>query len=187
MLPLLPFSCQFKCTDFASLPDCGDNERGNHKYSGITLKLSMWLLSAVFAAAAPAVAAEQMNLQGHQLAYYVEGHKLTVTSDGVAPFEGKCLRVDYDGLIFENPNGPVPVKLAKYKVAVIKVSDIGGRQITRLVNRTGPALNYGRKAIFSPAAPLGLVVTPAVVAHFLISTPFCLIGGLFATLKPPLG
>ncbi len=105
----------------------------------------MWLLSAVFAAAAPAVAAEQMNLQWHQLAYYVEGHKLTVTSDGVAPFEGKCLRVDYDGLIFENPNGPVPVKLAKYKVAVIKVSDIGGRQMTRLVNRTGPALNYGRK------------------------------------------
>jgi len=44
----------------------------------------------------------------------------------------------------------VPVKLARYKVATIKVNDIGGRQMTRLVRRTGPALNYGRKAIFSP-------------------------------------
>jgi hypothetical protein len=150
------------------------------------MKLSMWTLSAVFAAAAPAVAAEQRNLQWSQLAYYVEGHKLTVTSDGAAPFEGKCVRVDYDGLVFENPNGSVPVRLARYKVATIKVNDIGGRQMTRLVNRTGPALNYGRKAIFSPAAPLGLVVTPAVVAHFLVSTPFCLIGDLFATLEPPI-
>jgi hypothetical protein len=171
---------------FAPLPDSGDNPRRNNPYSGFTMKLSMWLLSAVLTAAAPAVAAGQMSLQWNQLAYYVEGHKLTVTADGAAPFEGKCLRVDYDGLIFENPNGPVPVKLARYKVATIKVSDIGGRQMTRLAHRTGPALNYGRKAIFSPAAPLGLVVTPAVVAHFLISTPFCLIGDLFATLEPPL-
>ena len=132
------------------------------------------------------MAAGQITLQWDQLAYYVEGHRLTVTADGDAPFEGKCLRVDYDGLIFENPNGPVPVRLAKYKVAFIKINDIGGRQMTRLAQRTGPALNYGRKAIFSPAAPLGLVVTPAVVAHFLISTPFCLIGDLFTALEPPL-
>jgi hypothetical protein len=172
--------------EFAQPPDSGDNLHPNEPYSGITMKLSMWTLSAVFAAAAPAVAAAEMNLQWNQLAYYVEGHKLTVTADGAAPFEGKCVRVDYDGLIFENPNGSVPVRLARYKVATIKVNDVGGRQMTRLVNQTGPALNYGRKAIFSPAAPLGLVVTPAVVAHFLISTPFCLIGDLFATLEPPL-
>jgi len=148
------------------------------------MKLSMWLLSAVFAAAAPAVAADQMNLQWHQLAYYVEGHKLTVTADGTAPFEGKCVRVNYDGLIFENPNGSVPVKLAKSKVAIIKISDIGGRQMTRLARRAGGALNYGRKSTFSPATPIGLVVTPAVAAYFVVSTPFCLIGDLFATLNP---
>ncbi len=150
------------------------------------MKLSLWTISAILSAAAPAVAANQMSLQWHQLAYYVEGHKLTVTADGTTPFEGKCLSVDYDGLIFENPNGPVPVKLARSKVQNIQISDIGGRQMTRLVQRDGKALNYGRKAIFSPAAPLGLVVTPAVAVHFLISTPFCLIGDLFATLEPGL-
>jgi hypothetical protein len=150
------------------------------------MKLLLPIVSAILTAAVPAVAANQMSLPWHQLAYYIEGHNLTVAADGTVPFEGKCLRVDYDALIFENPNGPSPIRLVRSKVENIKVRDIGGRQMTRLLNRTGPALNYGRKAIVSPAAPLGLVVTPAVVGYFLFSTPFCLLGDLLATLDSPL-
>jgi len=150
------------------------------------MKNTACILMLVFAVTAPAAAAEKLWVKWSNLGYYLEGHQVTVTNDGPREFKGKCLRVDYSGLIFEDPKGGRPQLLQRAKVQHIKVTDLGGRQMARLINRTGPALNYGRKMTFSPGTPVGLVVTPIVGAYIVASTPFCLLGDLVSLLKPAL-
>ena len=149
------------------------------------MKNTTCLIALAFAVAAQAAAADKLSIRWQQLAYYLEGHQVTVTN-GEREYKGKCVAVNHDGLMFEDPKGGRPLRLERAKVKHVKVTDAGGRQMTRLVNRTAPALNYGRKMLFSQGMPIGLVVTPAVAAYFVVSTPFCLLGDFGALFKPAL-
>ncbi len=150
------------------------------------MKTSTWFFSLALVAATPAIASDKVELYWNQLPYYIEGHQVTVSADNLTPVKGKCVRVDYDGLLFANSQGGRPLRLERRKVQHIKVAGAGGRQMTRLVERAGPELDRGRQDIFSPKMPAGLVRTPIVAAYMIAATPFCLIGDLFALLKPSL-
>jgi hypothetical protein len=151
------------------------------------MKLSL-ILSTIFAVAAPAVAADKLSLQWDQLAPQLEGRRLTVTTtDQSNGYRARCLRVEADGILIENPwAGGQPLKLDRQKVTKIRVDDRSGRNMARLEDRTGPTLDLLLQSVFTPAAPIGLVGTPVVAAYFVAATPFCLIGDLFARLRPAL-
>jgi hypothetical protein len=152
------------------------------------MKLSMCILSTIFAVAAPAVAADKLSLQWAQLAPQVEGRRLTVTTtDQTNGYRARCLRVETDGLVIENPwTAGQPLKIERQKVTKIRVDDRSGRNMARLEDKTGPTLDLLLQSVFTPAAPVGLVGTPVVAAYFVAATPFCLIGDLFARLRPAL-
>jgi hypothetical protein len=154
----------------------------------ISMKHSLWILSTTFAVAAPAVAADKLSLQWGQLAPQVEGRRLTVTTtDQTNGYRARCLRVETDGLVIENPwAGGQPLKLDRQKVTKIRVDDRSGRNMSRLEDKTGPTLDLLLQSMLTPAAPIGLVGTPVVAAYFVAVTPFCVIGDLFARLRPAL-
>jgi hypothetical protein len=89
--------------------------------------------------------------------------------------------------VIENPwAGGQPLKLDRQKVTKIRVDDRSGRNMSRLEDKTGPTLDLLLQSVFTPAAPIGLVGTPVVAAYFVAATPFCVIGDLFARLRPAL-
>jgi hypothetical protein len=146
------------------------------------------ILSIVFAVTAPAIAADKLSLPWKQLPPQVEGRRLTITTtDQANGYRARCLRVEDDGLVLENPwaSGEA-LKVDRKKVTRIRVDDRGGRQMARLEERTGPKLDLLMQSLFTPAAPVGLVGTPLVAAYFVVATPFCVIGDLLARLRPAL-
>ncbi len=151
------------------------------------MKTSAWILPLVIAASASAVAADKLSVQWNQLAQQVEGRRVTVTTSDPNSFRGRCLRVEYDWLVIENPwAAGQPLKLDRKKVVKIRVDDRGGRSLARLESHAGPTLELLLESVFTPMAPVGLVGTPVVAAYFVVATPFCLIGDMFARLRPPL-
>lgn len=152
------------------------------------MKHSAWILSTIFAVTAPAFAADKLSLAWDQLAPQVEGRRLTVTTtDQTNGYKARCLRVEADGLVIENPwASGEPLKLDRQKVTRIRVDDRSGHNMARLENKTGPTLDLLMGSIFSAEAPIGLVGTPVLAAYFVAATPFCLIGDLFARLRPPI-
>jgi hypothetical protein len=157
-------------------------------YSGFTMKHSLSILSIIIAAAAPAFAADKLSLSWSQLAQQVEGRRITVTTtDQTNGYRARCLRVEDDGLVVENPwASGAPLKLDRQKVTRVRVEDRGGRQMAHLEERTGARLDLMMQAVFSPEAPIGLVGTPIVGAYFIAATPFCAIADFLARLRPPL-
>ena len=151
------------------------------------MKHSLWILSTIFAVAAPAVAADTVSLKWSELAPQVEGRRLSVTtSDGVNA-HARCIRVDSDNLVLETPS-PVGqmLKLARQKVRWIHVDGREGHNLKHLKRDTGSAFHWLAGAIFTPYAPVGLAGTPVVAAYFVAVLPFCAVGDLLVRGKPSL-
>jgi len=146
------------------------------------------ILSTIFAVTAPAVAADKLSLQWGQLAPQIEGRRLTVTTtDQTNGYRARCLRVESDGLIIENPwAAGQPLKLDRQKITRIHLEDRSGRNMAHLEDKTAPTMDLLLQSVLSPAAPIGLIGTPVVAAYFVAATPFCVVGDLFARLRPPL-
>jgi hypothetical protein len=145
------------------------------------------ILSTIFAVAAPAVAADKLSLPWDRLGPQVSDRPLTITTnDQLGSYHGHCLRVEKDALVLENPTSPGQLlRIARQKITGIHVG-ARGRNLARLARGAGSALHSAIGSIFTPDALTGLVGTPVVAAYFVVATPFCAAGDLFARLKPPL-
>jgi hypothetical protein len=152
------------------------------------MKHSAWILSTIFAATAPAFGADKLSLQWGQLAPQVVGRTLYfTTSDYGEHHRARCLRVEPDGLVLENPGTATHwIKIAREKISEIHIDGRSGRNMAHLQNGTGSAFKWLFQSVLTPYAPLGVAGTPVVAAYFVVATPFCALGDLLAKLNRPL-
>ena len=134
------------------------------------------LTFCTLAAWAPLHAAD---LQAHwnDLCHVAANRQLSVTTTDGRTVNGSCASSDADGLSL-TANQRV-IKIARSTLTRIQLYQPGsGHHLADLGKGMSKSFRMGFGWLFSPAAPLGLVVIPATVAWGAVAAPFCLLSEL---------
>jgi hypothetical protein len=104
-------------------------------------------------------------------------HQLSVTTSDGKTITGTCASTANDEIALTT-NQRV-VKIARSTLSRIQMYDPGnGHHLADLGHGMSKSFKTGFGWLFSPAAPLGLVVIPATVAWGAVAAPFCLLGDI---------
>ena len=111
----------------------------------------------------------------NQICQVAGGNRLTIATTTGEKLEGSCLSTNADEQSLKALDGRV-VKIARSTLARIDMlrTRNGGRHLESL----GKGLHWGLGVLFSPLAPLGLVVVPPILAYDAVAAPFCWIGDM---------
>lgn len=119
------------------------------------------------------------DVQAHwsDLCHVAAGRQLNLTTSDGKMVSGACSSTDADGISL-TANQRV-VKIARSTLIRIQMYQPGnGHHLADLGNGMSKSFKTGFGWLFSPAAPLELVVIPATVAWGAMAAPFCLLGDL---------
>ncbi len=119
------------------------------------------------------------DVQAHwsNLCHVAAGRQLNLTTSDGKTVSGTCGSTDADGISL-TANQRV-VKIARATLIRIQMYQPGnGHHLADLGNGMSKSFKNGFGWLFSPAAPLGLVVIPATAAWGAVAAPFCLLGDL---------
>jgi hypothetical protein len=130
----------------------------------------------ILATLAPLRAAD---LQAHwgDLCRVAGAHQLNVTTSDGKTVSGSCSSTNADGLALTTNQRVIVI--ARSTLSRIQMYEPGnGHHLADLGSGMSKSFKKGFGWLFSPAAPLGLVVIPATVAWGAVSAPFCLLGDM---------
>ena len=141
------------------------------------MKLKTCLFAfGILAATAPLHAAD-LQARWNDLCHVAGTHQLNVTTSDGKTVSGTCGSTIGDELsLTVNQRA---IKIARSTLTRIQMYDPGnGHHLADLGDGMSKSLKKGFGWLFSPAAPLGLIVIPSTVAWGAVSAPFCLLGDL---------
>jgi hypothetical protein len=146
-------------------------------YSGITMKYKVCflVLATMLAGTLPTFAAT-IHARWNDLCQVARNRPLSVTTSDGQTVNGACTSTDADVLSL-NSNQRI-VKIARATLTRIQLYQPGNHHLADLGRGMSKGFQTGFGWLFSPAAPLGLVVIPATVAWGAMAAPFCLLGDL---------
>ena len=139
--------------------------------------ISVVAILAMTAYSLPLSAADAKNVPWNSVCREAQGRELLVTSDDGSVVSGSCFSIDANDIAVNTPDRGV-VKIARKTLSKLEVQASRKHQVRKLGKEMHHSLKFGFKQLFSPAAPVGMVVVPAVIAWGAVAFPFCVLGDL---------
>jgi hypothetical protein len=143
-------------------------------------------LAGVIICSLPLCAADPVEVPWNQLCKKAMGNQLMITTADGATVDGFCMSITVDEIAISTENQKV-VKVAR--TALSKVQMHRGLEQQHPLKALGKDLHRtfreGFGMLFSPAAPVGLVVLPVTAAWGVVAAPFCALGELKNKLDRP--
>lgn len=123
--------------------------------------------------------AEPVSIPWSKVCSVAGARELSITTQQGETMQGVCVSINVDEIAITTQDHRV-VKIARSALARIQVhrTSTKGHELAALKKGMRHGLRTGFGWLFSPAAPLGLVVVPGTLAWGAIAAPFCLIGDL---------
>lgn len=107
------------------------------------------------------------------------GKQLIVTTETGETVEGYCVSVDVNKIGIRTIDQRF-VQVARSTLRKIEMRRPKEHQLASLGRGVKKGLHEGTRQLFSPMAIGGMIVIPATLAWGAVSTPFCILGDLFA-------
>lgn len=102
-----------------------------------------------------------------------QDHRLTITTTNGETVEGYCTSISVDDITLTKDQRFVTV--ARNDISRLKMHRAKGHQLAALWTHVGHGLRDGTTLLFSPFAPVGIVMVPGSLAWGAAASPFCLI------------
>jgi hypothetical protein len=123
-------------------------------------------------------AAEPMEVRWNEVCRVSAGHQLEITTTAGDTVGGYCVTINVDEISVTTQDRRV-VKIARAALSRIQMHrSKNGHGLNSLRQGMHEGLRQGFEWLFSPYAPLGMVVVPGTVAWGAVAAPFCLLGDL---------
>jgi len=129
-------------------------------------------LIAVFLLGFP-IWADSVQLPWNAVCKEAGDHEIAISTSNGETVYGYCVTVKLTEMSVRTKDNLVTV--AKDSITRMMVTR-KNHPIEKLGRGLLVGFHYGFNALLSPAAPIGLITIPAVVAWAAVATPFCLIG-----------
>jgi len=125
----------------------------------------------------PLRAADPIEVRWSEVCNVARGRQLIVaTTDGDVVY-GNCASISVDVIAISAKDQRV-IRIARTALTRIQMRETKGSQLAALGRGMRGPLRHGLGWLFSPLAPVGIVVVPATLAWGAIAAPFCLLGDL---------
>ena len=136
-------------------------------------------LTVLMAAGLGTVRAEPISVPWHRVCSVAGERELSITTQGGETVQGVCMKINVDEIAVTTKDHRV-VKIARSALARIRVqrASTNGHAMAALGRGMLTGLRSGFGWLFSPAAPLGILVVPGTLAWGAVAAPFCLVGDL---------
>ncbi|HEY3738274.1 MAG TPA: hypothetical protein VGL53_00445 [Bryobacteraceae bacterium] len=109
-----------------------------------------------------------------------DGKQLIVTTETGEVVEGYCISVDVNKIAIRTLDHRF-VQVSRSALMKLEMQRPKAHQLASLGRGVKKGLHRGVQDLFSPMAIGGMVLIPATLAWGAVSTPFCILGDLFAT------
>ncbi len=143
-------------------------------------------LAGVIVCSLPLRAADPVEVPWNQLCKAAMGNHLMITTADGATVDGLCMSITVDEVAIRTEDRQV-VKITRS--ALSKIQMHRGLEEQHPLKALGKGLRRtfleGFDMLFSPAAPVGIVLIPGTAAWGVIATPFCALGELKNKLDGP--
>ena len=144
----------------------------------ISFDIRFLALAAVMAWTLPLHAADQIDVNWTEVCKVAAGHQLKITTVAGDTVDGYCMSIDVDVINVTTRDQKV-VRLARAALSRIQMRrSKHSHELSSLGHGMHVGLRHGFDWLFSPCAPLGLVVVSGTVAWGAVAAPFCLLGDL---------
>jgi hypothetical protein len=134
-------------------------------------------LSAVMAWSLPLKAATPIEAPWKDVCNVAGGHELKITTLDGNSVSGYCMSINVDEIAVSKKGHPVTM-IARATLARIQMRSRKGHRLSSLGTGVREGLRQGFEWLFSPSAPLGLVMVPGTLAWGAVAAPFCLLSDL---------
>jgi hypothetical protein len=128
------------------------------------------------------IAAEPIATQWSEVCRVSVKHEIRITTIDGENVSGYCLSVKVDEIAVRTQDGKV-VRLARTTLSRIQMLPLKSSQVRALGEFMHGGLREGVHALFSPWAPVGMVMIPGTIAIGAVSAPFCAIADLDKKLR----
>jgi len=125
-------------------------------------------------------AAGPVEVQWNQVCRVAGNRELSITTQSGETVLGYCTAINVNEISITTKDQRV-IKIARSALARIRAVrpiNTKGHALASLGKGMHEGLRTGFGYLFSPAAPLGLVMVPGTLAWGAVAAPFCLIGDL---------
>lgn len=133
--------------------------------------------AALFTASVPLSAADAIEVPWNKVCEVSNGREITLTTANGGTVQGYCISTDVNEIAVTTRDRRV-IKVARSALNRLQMRRSKGHQLRALHKGVHSGLRVGFDALFSPLAPVGLVVVPGTLAWAAVSAPFCLLGDL---------
>lgn len=149
------------------------------KWMGRAVTVTAWMAMGM----GSVQAAGPVSVQWNSVCRVVGERELFITTQGGETVQGYCTAINVDEIAVTTKDQRV-VKIARSALSHIRVrrTNTKGHALASLGKGMHEGFRTGLGWLFSPAAPLGLVVIPGTLAWGAVAAPFCLIGDLGSTI-----
>ncbi len=142
------------------------------------MTITLRLLPLLTAFSLGLFAAEPTEVHWNDLCRAVHGRQVVITTANQGVVEGYCVAISVEEVSLRTENGRL-VKVARNALSRVQMHRAPrGRQLNALGKGVGRGLHDGVGLVFSPLAPVGLVMVPGALAWGLVAAPFCIVGDL---------
>ena len=124
--------------------------------------------------------AEPVSVPWNKVCSVAGERELSLTTQGGETVQGVCMKINVDEIAVVTTKDHRVVKIARSALVRIRLhrASANGHAMAALGRGMLTGLRSGFGWLFSPAAPLGIVVVPGTLAWGAVAAPFCLIGDL---------
>jgi hypothetical protein len=144
----------------------------------ITFDIRFLVVSAMMVWTLPLHAADQIEVSWSEVCNVVGGNQLRITTGNGDTVEGYCMSINVDQIEVATKDHKV-VRVARKALSRIQMRrSRNSHQLSSLGHGMRTGLRQGFEWLFSPCAPLGLVVVPGTLAWGAVAAPFCLLSDL---------
>jgi hypothetical protein len=112
-----------------------------------------------------------------ELAAFLQGKSVTVTTKDGKSVSGRLFVVRPDGIFF---SGPMPTTVPRDAVVSLHWEGPHERETHKLGKMLSQGYRHAGKLLGTPMGPFALAELPVITAWGAAATPFCLLGDLFA-------
>jgi hypothetical protein len=133
--------------------------------------------SAAVVCSLPLHAAEPIEVHWNRVCNVARDHSLTIKTVKGETVEGYCVSINADEIAITTKDRRI-VKIARAALSRIQMQRPKNHNLSSLRGGMHEGLRQGFGLLFSPYAPLGIVVVPGTLAWGAVAAPFCLLGDL---------